>query len=388
VAPSSLVESDTAGQLFQPLLGGGRYSALTTPMALTSLGLVALLAVWESVAPAAVRPLLPLRRLPGVLGAVDWPGAVLLGGVLGCVILVFAAADPGVQVLASSATVILPLAAVLAGLFVWRELRCADPLVDFRALAARPAVGSLLTNLFVGAALMAALVDVPIFARTTQFPDSQVQAALVLVRLLTAVPLGAVLGGLLCERLGHRAVAAAGMLLSAAMFAAMTTWTDGTLGERGVLLGWQTPLRGSDLMLGLCGLGFGLVIAPVNAAALGAVRASLHGLVSSLVVVARMIGMLVGLSLLTAIGLHRFYDVTASVPTPQTLCPSNPVPGQCPAYDHLLTAAALDELHVIFAGAAICATAAAVVAALSLDGRSLLRRPLAEALVAAPGAGG
>ena len=389
VAPAGLVEGDATGQLYQPLVGGARYSALTTPMALAGLGLFALFAGWESLAPAGVAPLLPLRRLPGVLAAVDWPGAILLGGVLGCVILVFAAADPGRQVLASSAPVVLPIAAGCAALFVWRELRAADPLVDFRALRARAAAGSLLTNLFVGAALMAALVDVPIFARTTQFPDSQVQAALVLVRLLAAVPVGAVLGGLLCERLGHRLVGAAGMLLSAAMFAAMTTWTDGTLGERGVLLGWRTPLRGSDLILALCGLGFGLVIAPVNAAALGAVRAGLHGLVSSLVVVARTIGMLVGLSLLTAVGLHRFYAVSATVGSPQVLCPSDPVPGRCPAYDHALTAAALDELHVIFAGAAICALAAALVAALTLGAaRGRVAPRLAQALAGAPGSHG
>lgn len=387
-APSRIVESDAAGQLYQPLLGGGRYSALSTPMALTSLGLIAVFALWETVAPLGVRPLLRLRRLPGVLAAVDWPGAALLGGVLGCIILVFAAADPGRQVLAASAPVVLPVAALLAVLFVARELRCADPLVDFRALRDRAAVGSLGVNLFVGAALMAALVDVPILARVTQFPDSQVQAALVLVRLLAAVPLGAVVGGLLCERVGHRSVAAAGMLLTGAMFAAMTTWTDGTLGERGVLLGWRTPLRGSDLILALCGLGFGLVIAPVNAAALGAVRAGLHGLVSSLVVVARMIGMLVGLSLLTAIGLHRFYAVTATVPTPQQLCPSNPVPGQCPAYDSLLTGAAIDELHVIFAGAAVCAAVAALIAAATLRRGPRLPARLGETLLAAGGAGG
>ncbi len=88
-----------------------------------------------------------------------------------------------------------------------RELRTADPLVDLRALRDRAAVGSLLTNLAVGAALMAALVDIPVFARATVDPDSQVAAALVLARLLVAVPVGAVLGGLLVGRAGYRAVA-------------------------------------------------------------------------------------------------------------------------------------------------------------------------------------
>jgi MFS family permease len=214
---------------------------------------------------------------------------------------------------------------------------------------------------------MAALVDVPIFARTT-VTDSQVQAALVLVRFLAAVPIGAVLGGVICERLTYRVTAAAGMLLSSAMFTVMAFWTESALDDRITVSGWTSPLHTSDVVLAFCGLGFGLAIAPVNAAVLGAVRSTLHGLASALVVVARMVGMLIGLSLLTVIGLRRFYDVAAGIPTPDRLCPDHPVPGQCPAYDHLITAAALDELHAIFWGAAAATLAAAVL------GLCLLRR--------------
>ena len=39
-----------------------------------------------------------------------------------------------------------------------------------------------------GAALIAALIDIPLFARTTVYPDSQLMAALVLVRFLVALP--------------------------------------------------------------------------------------------------------------------------------------------------------------------------------------------------------
>jgi hypothetical protein len=161
------------------------------------------------------------------------------------------------------------------------------------------------------------------------------------------------------------------MLLSAAMFLLLGTWTAGTLGDHAVLAGWHTPFGGSDLELALCGLGFGLAIAPVNAAVLGAVRASLHGLASALVVVARMVGMLVGLAALTALGLRRFYAASAHLPSPIRLCPQTPT--HCPAYDRLATAAVVDELHAIFTGAALCAAAAAMLALL------LLRRSAAPA---------
>ena len=369
VSPSSLAASDTFGQLYSPAIGD---SSASTPVAIAAMALALAFAAWELIAPRSVRPLVALRRLPAVLQAVDWVGAVLLGVALGCVILAFAAADPSTQVIASNSVVTLPLAALCIVAFAAWETRHPEPLVDLTMLRSLPASGALLVNLAVGGALMAALVDIPIFARATVDPDSQLLAALVLVRFLVAVPLGALVGGLLCERrIGYRGVAAVGMIVSAVTFIGMTRWDDTTLAHRWAIGGLTLPLGWPDTLLLLCGFGFGLVIAPVNAAVLGAVRSELHGIASALVVVARMIGMLVGLSLLTAIGLRRFFDAQSTIPSPIKLCPSTP--GACPAYDHLEALAAIDELHAVFAGAAVCAALAALLAV------GMLGRPRREA---------
>jgi MFS transporter, DHA2 family, triacylglyceride efflux pump len=76
------------------------------------------------------------------------------------------------------------------------------------------------------------------------------------------------------------------------------------------------------------------------------------------------VGMLVGLSALTAIGLHRFFAQLRRTPTPEELCPDNPT--QCPAYVDALRDAAVGQLHTIFAGAAICAAIAGVIAVVTL----------------------
>jgi hypothetical protein len=213
----------------------------------------------------------------------------------------------------------------------------------------------------VGAALMAALVDVPLFARSTVDPNSEVSAALVLLRFLVAVPVGAVAGGALCrKRTLAPVVAASGMAMAAVSFVAMTSWSATALGG---------GPRWSDLELVICGLGFGLAIAPVNVAILGAVQPSAHALASALAVVARTIGMLAGLSALTAVGLHRFYQAQARIGSPLTLCPDHPA--SCPAYDNATTDALVRELHTIFAGAAVCAAVAGVLALLLLGGRPL-----------------
>ena len=289
-APGPLAASALWGVLWGPIAGD---SAWTTPLALAALLGVALSLARGLTGDGSEPRLFRLRRLPEIWGRVDGLGGALLAVVLGFVVISFAAADPSRGLLAPAAVVLLPLALVAAAAFAVRETRAPAPLLPLGELRDPAAVGALLANLAIGAGLMAALVDVPIFARATS-SGSQLGAALVLLRLLAAVPVGAVLGGLLCERIGYRLTTLLGMGLTTAMFVLMAGWNASSLGP---------GLRLSDPVLAGCGLGFGLAIAPINAAILGAVAAARHGLAAALVVVARMVGMLVGISLLTAIGL-------------------------------------------------------------------------------------
>ncbi len=356
-APSGLARGVTTGRLYEPIAHGASSAPLTTPMAMIAGGLIVAFIGWELAAPAGVAPLVPLRRAGAVLGQADLPGAALLAGVLACIVIAFSTTDPGTQVVASSTVVLGPAAVVLAAALVWRQRHASHPLLASNVLAARPAWGAMLVNLATGAALVAALVDVPLFARATRYPDSQLGAALVLVRLLAAVPFGAVAGGLAIRRSARGAlVAGGGLALVALAFVAMTTWSSTALSDHLVVAGVRLPVTASDIELVVCGLGFGLAIAPVNAAVLAAVPARVHGVATSLVVVARTVGMLVGISALTAVALHRFYAAEARIGSPIAMCPRHPL--ACPSYDRATNAALISELHTIFAGAAVCAAVA------------------------------
>jgi hypothetical protein len=89
-----------------------------------------------------------------------------------------------------------------------------------------------------------------------------------------------------------------------------------------------------------------------------------HGSAGALAVVARTVGMLAGLSLLTAVALRRFTAEIDAIGTPFALCPDSPA--DCPVYDAATDAAILTQLHTVFAGAAIAAGLAAVAALLLL----------------------
>jgi MFS family permease len=350
-APGPLAGSDVWGVLWAPLIGG---SAWTTPLALVALLAAVLSLAWGLSGAGDAPRLLHLRRVPEIWRQVDGPGGALLALVLAFVVISFSAADPSQGLVAPAAAVLLPAALVAAIALAIRETRVPAALVPLRQLRDPAAAGALLCNLAIGAGLMAALVDIPIFARATAY-GSQLGAALVLLRLLAAVPVGAVLGGFLCEWLGYRVTTLLGMALTTAMFVLMGGWTASSLGS---------GLRLSDPVLVGCGLGFGLAIAPINAAILGAVAAARHGLAAALVVVARMVGMLVGISLLTAIGLHRYYREAATIPSPAVLCPGHPL--SCAAYNALSQQALLDELRTVFLAAAVCTAAAGLIGAVML----------------------
>jgi hypothetical protein len=135
----------------------------------------------------------------------------------------------------------------------------------------------------------------------------------------------------------------------------------------------------SSTVLALTGLGFGLALAPVNAALLACTDAAVHGVTSALLVVSRMVGMLVGISALTTIGLRRYYAVSEDFPAPSVVCNGKT---RCDAYADLLRDAGVAQLHAIFVGAALCALAAGVLAALLFRGAATRATPTIALLTA------
>ncbi|MCE1180324.1 MAG: MFS transporter [Micrococcales bacterium] len=320
-APERLVTDVTLGAPYVPF--GESDSRLATPIGAAALALCAawiLVAVWNS------------RSL---LARADLLGALLLGTALGCLVLTFAASDPEREVVGPLGWVLLPVAALAAAAYLWHHRTAQQPLVPRGTVSGR-GVWALLVSLLVGVALVAVIVDVPFLARLASGAD-QTEAAFVLVRFLVAVPVGALVGGALLSRAGDGVVAGVGLALSAAGLLLMSGWGKGSLEH-----------ASATAVLALVGLGLGLALAPVNNAALAAAPEDVHGTASALVVVARMVGMVAGIALLTAIGLHRYYAEVAAMP--------QPVP---PAQ---LATAGIVQVQTIFLGAAIAAGAGAAAA--------------------------
>ncbi|MER5999419.1 MFS transporter [Nonomuraea angiospora] len=236
---------------------------------------------------------------------VDVVGGALLALALALLVVGLYNPDPAKTVLPPWGLPVIAAGALAAGIFVWWEIRSPVRLLDLSATRKGPLLATLAVSFLAGAALLVTMVFVQFTAQTLLGEDA-LGASLVLARFLAALTVGALLGGLLARRLGDGVVAVAGMVLGAVGYWLMSRWPL-ELESAGFLV---------DVDLVVAGLGLGLVIAPVSSAVLRVTSATQHGVASAAVVVARMMGMLIGIAAVSAWGFYRFQSLTAHLDTP------------------------------------------------------------------------
>jgi MFS family permease len=329
---------------------------------------------WVNVPLALLAALVVHRVVPGGSASdgrarppVDLVGGVLLALALGLAVVGLYQDAPERAVLPPWGLAALVGAVVVFGLFVLHQSRARVRLFDLTGVAVRPFLAALAASLLAGAALLVTLVNVSLLAQTVLGRDA-VGGALLLTRFLVALPVGAVLGGLLVRRLGERPPAVIGLALAAAAYALVARWPEDLLAARYDLA--VLPLPRVDTDLALAGLGLGLVIAPLAAAVLRVVPAASHGIAAAAVVVARMIGMLLGVAALSAWGLFRFHQLTADLvpPLPVGMTEAE-FHRASAAYTEAVQAALRTEYAEIFAiTAGVCVLGALV--SLALPGRA------------------
>jgi MFS family permease len=235
-----------------------------------------------------------------------------------------------------------------------------------------PVFAVLGVSLLSGTALMVMLVDIQLIAATL-LGRTSTEGAFLLARFLVALALAAVLGGFAAHRYGERWPLTAGMALAALGFALVSGWP---LDPAGASYG---PLPRMDVDLAVAGTGLGLAIAPLSSAILRLVPENQHGVASATVVVARMMGMLVGISALSAYGFYRFQSLAAEVELPSSFGG----PGfraELEAYQRGMQEALHTEYREIFLITAALCLLGSLVAATLRESRSRQPVPATEPL--------
>ncbi|MDT5013085.1 MAG: hypothetical protein QOH57_4702 [Mycobacterium sp.] len=256
------------------------------------------------------------QKTDGPRERVDVVGGVLLAIALGLMVVGLYNPEPNAQrVLPSWGWPVLAGALVVMIMFALWERFARTRLIEPAGVRFRPFLCALGASMTAGAALMVTLVDVELFAQGLLDKDNN-QAAFLLLRFLIALPIGALVGGWIATRVGDRIVTGVGLLIAAGAYWLVAQWQADVLSSSHDLFLFTLPTLDTDLVL--AGIGLGLVIAPLTSATLRAVPPSQHGIASAAVVVARMIGMLVGFAALTAWGLYRLNQLLENLPVEGT----------------------------------------------------------------------
>ncbi|NJP06094.1 MAG: MFS transporter [Chloroflexaceae bacterium] len=265
-------------------------------------GLLALGLTWW-----ALRDVQPRRAS----GTFDWPGALLLSASLIALnVGLSAGSELGltdfygqVQGLPPYALPLVLSSLLLFVAFIVVEQRVRDPLIDLAMFRQPMAASACLINALFGFVLALALTNVPLFVnarlgllnptdmtilRTAAWDSGWLLAALTLTMGLLAVP-----GGWLTNRLGLRPTTMIGLVLTLVGFVLLSTWQS------------DTSYLMMSIQLMITGIGMGLVISPVATAILQSADAERRGSASALVITLRLVGMTLGVSVLTLWGVYR-----------------------------------------------------------------------------------
>jgi MFS family permease len=277
----------------------------------------------------------------------ELPGAVLLGISLVC--LTIALTDDPIEPRGTLLTLALyGGAAAFFGAFLLRQMHASLPILRLPMFRSSKLSAAFAVNGLVGGALIVAMVSVPLFTNVV-LRDSALQGGINLMRLTVALPIGALAGGAIAQRYGANLGASIGLACAGAGFLLMSTWPEepGFVAMTGPLL--------------LAGLGFGLVIAPINSAALGETVEEERATMASLITVVRLLGALVGVALLTSRGLGSFYSQAGLIALDD------------PRFEELVVGVQVDTFHEVFLiTGVICLLT--MIPAMLLGGRDDVRR--------------
>jgi MFS family permease len=237
------------------------------------------------------------------LGAV-WFGLALVALLIGLTLLgsreiAFIGADPGLVTAA-----LLALAAAAVVITVVRGLRVPDPFLDPRLFRSGTFSAAALVSLLTGYGFATAIIGGAVFVDRVVYggPDEQRFA---LGALAGATAIGALVSGFVVRILSLRLVTLIGLGISIGALLAMASWDAGV------------QIETVAATLGAYGIGFGLTVTPRSTAAVEAAGRRAFGVASAVVTVARMIGMAVGLAVLTAYGsttIDRLADEVYATP--------------------------------------------------------------------------
>ena len=201
--------------------------------------------------------------------------------------------------LADQVPLLLALAALSIGALVWWEVRAANPLLPIRLYRLRPFMATVIANLCLGAVLMVVMVNVPVVvALGTERDRVSTSSALLLAPFTIAIAAVSVLAGPIARRFDEGRAMLSGVILLAGGACLVAPFAgDGS--QAGMVPG-----------LVVMGIGAGLLLPPLGTLPIQIAAETERGAAAASALMFRLLGMTVGISLLTATGVWRLQVLT------------------------------------------------------------------------------
>jgi len=224
----------------------------------------------------------------------DLRGAVAFSvGVAALLVGVTLAGSDRIGDLAIAPNVVLGLLGLVAvlgiGLAVRIGRRRPDPFLDPRWFREPAFTSAAFISLLTGYGFATAIIGGAVFVDRVLYGGPDIQR-IALGALAAATASGALVSGFVLRRVGLRVTTVVGLVLGIVALLRMSAWSpDTSIGDVGQ-------------SMAAFGLGFGLTVTPRSTAAVEALGRASFGIASATVTVARLIGMGVGLAVLSAFG--------------------------------------------------------------------------------------
>ena len=286
-----IIGAAEAGGVIGPLWGGLVAKYLTWPWVF-----------WMNI-PLGIITLIPLflflKPSPKFKSKVDYLGGILIALTLSALTLALSRIDrPDIWLI----LLFIVTAIFLCG-FILRQRMASDPLFPNSMFTSPTIISANITHLLVGGALIIGMVTIP-FMTTTVMEKEPLEGGLRLMRMTIAMPVGAVIGGIACQRMDFRIPTAIGLALTIWGYIQMSSWTL-AIGDPSM-----------TISLAATGLGFGLLISPIALAATEPVGHGERGTAAGLVTAMRLVGMTLGLAAITSWGSQRFFTLVSGLHLP------------------------------------------------------------------------
>lgn len=200
--------------------------------------------------------------------------------------------------LAQYIPMLLAVTAVGTVLLILWERRAPHPIFPTELFRQGYFVATVVANFFIGAALMVGMVNIPVIVSLASQGSASRDSALLLIPLTLTIAVFALASGTISVRIGEWNMTRLGVVLGTVGFALVYFLID----MNNLFL--MTP------GLAIAGTGIGLLMAPLSATALDAADDSNRGAATSTALLCRLLGMTIGMSLVTTAGIYRLQQLT------------------------------------------------------------------------------